>query len=322
MRPWLWLPASWSHQLAPAILPVVAKLASNESARWKSFAWKGLEFPNPLGIAGGVDKSGAQLTSWQALGAGFLEVGTVTPRPQGPNPGRIMDRDSKTLSVWNKMGFPNPGAEAVREQLDKIKTDLQIPLFINLGKNRDTDNQNAVKDYISAFKTLQEYSETFVINISSPNTKGLRDLQSRELLSSFLAELRQVANSKKLLLKLSPDMNAGMLRESLDLGVQEKMDGFILTNTTLQRPGDLPFPNEGGVSGAPLQPISRQTLELAVQHLGNDKKNYLIVSVGGIMDYEEVEWRLKHGADLVQVYAALIFQGPFFFQRAARYSWQ
>jgi dihydroorotate dehydrogenase len=300
---------------------VAALFGPKGPLRWKSFHWKGEEYSNPLGIAGGVDKEGNQLVHWQSLGAGFLEVGTVTPRPQGPNPGLIMDRDTKTLSVWNKMGFPNPGADLVKAQLLKVKPNLKIPLFINIGKNRDTDNLDALKDYSLAFNILKDCGQTFVINISSPNTKGLRDLQSRDHLRDLLAGLRQVAAEKNLLLKLSPDMAPDSLKECLDLGVQEKMDGFILTNTTIQRPGNLPFPNEGGVSGVPLKSLSRQALELAIQHLGPIKKDFLIVSVGGILDFSEVSWRLAHGANLTQVYAALIYNGPFFFRKAAKYQW-
>jgi dihydroorotate dehydrogenase len=322
MKPWLWLPPTWSHALAPAALPLAAFFAPRTPVRWKSLRWKGLEFNNPLGLAGGVDKEGTQLIYWQNLGAGFLEVGTITPRPQGPNPGVIMDRDTKTLSVWNKMGFPNPGAEVVQAQLEKIRPQLKVPLFINIGKNRDTDNKDAIKDYIAAFNILKSCSDVFVINISSPNTKGLRDLQSREHLRDFLAGIRQVAFDKKLLLKLSPDMPMDQLKESLDLGVSEKMDGFILTNTTLQRPESLPFPaSEGGVSGNPLKQLSRQALSAAIQHLGNIKQDHLIVSVGGILDSDEIAWRLENGADLVQVYAALVYHGPFFFQKVAKHPW-
>ncbi|MEY4615888.1 MAG: hypothetical protein RJB66_848 [Pseudomonadota bacterium] len=321
IKPWLWIPPSWSHNLAPAILPVLSFFHKEGPTRWKPLSWKNQQFENPLGIAGGVDKQGNQLLHWQKLGAGFLEVGTVTPRPQGPNPGTIMDRDSKTLSVWNKMGFPNPGAEFVKEKIESILPDLKVPLFINIGKNRDTDNDHAIDDYKSALQTLQNCGTTFVINISSPNTKGLRDLQSREHLRVFLSEVRQSAPNKNLLLKLSPDMSDDQLREAIDLGAQEKMDGFILTNTTLQRPGNLPFPSEGGVSGSPLRLISRKTLQTAVSHLGHDKKNFLIVSAGGIMDCEEIAWRLENGADLTQIYAALIYHGPLFFKKAARFQW-
>lgn len=322
MKPWLWLPPTWSHTMAPALLPLASIFSSNEDLRWKTFDWKGQKFLNPLGIAGGVDKSGTQLIHWQKLGAGFLEVGTITPNPQNPNPGLIMDRDTKTFSVWNKMGFPNPGAESVKSVLFNLLPHLKIPLFINIGKNRDTDNSSALQDYLKAFQILKDCAKTFVINISSPNTKGLRDLQSKTYLKSLLAALRQEMSEHHLLVKLSPDMSSDQLKESLDVGLEEKIDGFILTNTTLQRPIPLPYsPLEGGVSGDPLKMLSRQTLEIAVHHLGMDKQKILLVSVGGIMDANEIQWRLDQGANLIQVYAALIYHGPYFFKSMARQKW-
>ncbi len=322
MKPWLWLPPKWSHSLAPTFLPLATLFSSSEELRWKSFEWKGNSFLNPLGIAGGVDKTGTQLRHWQKLGAGFLEVGTITPRPQGPNPGLIMDRDTKTFSIWNKMGFPNPGAEHVREVLLSLKGELKVPLFINIGKNRDTDNNEALSDYLKTFQILKECGKTFVVNISSPNTKGLRDLQTKSHFKNLLSTLRNEMPEHNILVKLSPDMSQDQLKECLDIGLEEKIDGFILTNTTLQRPITLPFaPLEGGVSGDPLKSLSRQSLETTVHHLGKDKNKVLLVSVGGVMDAREIQWRLDHGANLVQVYAALIYHGPFFFKEMARQSW-
>lgn len=322
MKPWLWLPPKWSHDLAPMVLPIVSSIGAVGPKEWKPLQWGGHHFPNPLGIAGGVDKVGNQLIPWQKLGAGFLEVGTVTPRAQGPNSGRIMDRDSKTQSIWNKMGFPNPGAETVKNNLLAIKDQLRIPLFINIGKNRTTENSEAIKDYTEAFQILKNCSETFVINISSPNTKGLRDLQGQQYLKDFLSELRQVASDKKLLVKLSPDLGVDPLKESLDLCLSEKMDGIILTNTTLQRANNLPYPaHEGGVSGEPLKELSRRRLIETMEHLGRDRKKLLVISVGGVLDSDEIQWRLDKGADLVQVYAALIYHGPCFFRKVAGHQW-
>lgn len=322
MKPWLWLPPMWTHSMAPALLPLVTAFTSKTPERGKGFHWKGHDFINPLGIAGGVDKKGDTLIHWQNLGAGFLEIGTITPRPQDPNSGVIIDRDTKSHSLWNKMGFPNAGAEMTRAHLLKMAPKLKIPLFINIGKNRDTDNRDALKDYKSAIKTLEACSDTFVINISSPNTTGLRDLQHRDQLKNLLAGVRQAAPQKKLLLKLSPDLSQDQLKDCLDLGVQEQMDGFVLTNTTLQRPLDLPFPKgEGGVSGEPLKALSRQALLKATSHLGESKQNLLIISAGGIMNSEEVRWRLDHGANLIQVYSALVYTGPFFFRNVVRELW-
>jgi len=323
MKPWLWLPPKWSHSMAPTLLPLATLFSSKTPIHWRSFQWNGMEFINPLGIAGGVDKEGYSLLHWQHLGAGFLEVGTITPKAQAPNPGLIIDRDHKSFSLWNKMGFPNAGADSAKAHLLKIAPKIKVPLFINIGKNRDTENKNALNDYISALKTLNECGKTFVINISSPNTSGLRDLQHKDQLKYLLAGVRQAAPEKTLLLKLSPDMSNDQLKECLDLGIQENMNGFILTNTTLQRLSSLPYPNmEGGVSGEPLKFLSRQALLTAITHLGESKNNLLIVSAGGILDSEEVKWRLDHGANLIQVYAALVYDGPFFFRNVVKKLWQ
>lgn len=322
MKPWLWLPPKWSHSMAPALLPLATVFASRAPARGDGFQWKGYDFINPLGIAGGVDKEGISLLHWQQLGAGFLEVGTITPLAQRANPGLIIDRDNKSHSLWNKMGFPNAGADIAKDHLLKMKAKLKVPLFINIGKNRDTDNLQALNDYKSAIKTLDSCSDIFVINISSPNTTGLRDLQQRDQLKNLLAGIRHEAPQKKLLLKLSPDMSQDQLKDCLDLGLQEKMDGFVLTNTTLQRPLDLPFPKgEGGVSGEPLKILSRYALTTTTTHLGASKQNLLIVSAGGIMNSEEVRWRLDHGANLIQVYSALVYSGPFFFRNVVKELW-
>jgi dihydroorotate dehydrogenase len=324
MKPWLWLPPTWSHVMAPHLLPILAQCADSKTPQWKSFDWKGNQFKNPLGVAGGIDKEGHQLIAWQSLGAGFVEVGTITPRPQTPNPGKIMDRQLSTLSIWNKMGFPNEGVQVLKTRLEKIGDKIQIPLFVNIGKNRDTANDNAYQDYLICIKELKQLTKVFVINVSSPNTKGLRDLQSAESLQKLLQPLRQEAANHSLLLKLSPDMDADSLKRLLDLCLTEQIDGVVLTNTTLQRPNkSLPYSAvEGGVSGAPLRELSRQALLTAIQHVGADRSKLLLVSVGGVTDSAEVQWRLDHGAHLVQTYSALIFQGPFFFKKVAKDLWQ
>jgi dihydroorotate dehydrogenase len=324
MKPWLWLPPAWSHKLAPHLLPLLAHCGDTKTPQWQSFEWRGNLFNNPLGVAGGVDKAGHQLLAWQALGAGFIEVGTITPRPQTANPGKIMDRQYTTLSLWNKMGFPNEGVQTLKNRLEQIHDKIHIPLFVNIGKNRDTPNENAEQDYLACIKELKNLAKIFVINISSPNTKGLRDLQSTENLRKLLRPLRQEAANHSLLLKLSPDLEPEALKDLLDLCLTEQINGVILTNTTLQRPlASLPYSTtEGGVSGAPLRALSRKSLLTAVEHLGLDRNKLLLVSVGGVTDAEEVQWRIQHGAHLVQTYSALVFQGPFFFKKVAKTLWQ
>jgi dihydroorotate dehydrogenase len=323
IKPWLWLPPEWSHVMAPHFLPILAHCGDQKTPQWNSFEWKGHVFQNPLGVAGGVDKEGHQILAWQSLGAGFVEVGTITPRPQTPNPGKIMDRQNSTLSLWNKMGFPNEGVEVLKKRLEALGGKSQIPLFINIGKNRETPNESAYQDYLKCIQELRNLIKVFVINISSPNTKGLRDLQSVASLRELLKPLRNEANNHSLLLKLSPDMESDALKDILDLCLHEKIDGVILTNTTLQRPlKSLPYSNEGGLSGEPLKEFSRKALVTAVKHVGNDKNKLLLVSVGGVTNAEEVQWRLNQGAHLVQTYSGLIFEGPFFFKKVAKKIWQ
>jgi dihydroorotate dehydrogenase len=316
--------------MAPYVLPWIARFYKQlykqpkNNHEWDPFVFRNLQFKNRLGLAGGVDKTGSQLLSWQALGAGFLEVGTITPRPQNANPGCIMNRDLKTHSLWNKMGFPNQGIEALKKSLTPVRDQIKVPLFINIGKNRDTLNENATDDYLKCVRELSYLADAFVVNISSPNTKGLRELQDEKFLKRLLTEIRAaVPIQQTLLVKLSPDMTKEQLCQSLDIAIESGINGFVLTNTTTSRTKDLShFPSEGGVSGLPLVSLSRWALEICNRHLieklGSNKKNIIIVSVGGILSANEIQFRLNMGADLVQVYSALIFEGPLFFSKVAK----
>jgi dihydroorotate dehydrogenase len=319
-RPWLWLPSRLAHDSAPYILPPFSALTGSADKTYRPFEWRGLRFENPLGLAGGVDKSGRCLKAWNKLGAGFLEVGTITPEPQGPNPGKIMDRDVARAALWNKMGFPNPGLKVLAKQLQSF--DRQgTPLFINIGKNRWTDNAQAFQDYALCIKELHTLADVFVVNVSSPNTKGLRDLLSEKELKSFLENIKKqvepVCPDKPLILKLSPDMDEQTLQMALTHSA-EFVDGWILTNTTKSRYEGHPFSADtGGVSGVPLQELSRKAL--AVARAFKEKfPEKLLISVGGVNSSQEVKRRLDGGADLVQMYSALVFQGPLFFRRTLK----
>lgn len=317
-RPWLWLPSRLAHDLSPYVLPLLSGLQPSFDKNLKSKEWRGLHFANPLGIAGGVDKNGHCLKAWSHLGCGFLEVGTVTPQPQGPNFGRIMDRDIRHQALWNKMGFPNMGMSALVKTLKAVKPQLTAPLLVNVGKNRWTDNQWAFKDYAQCVQGLAVFADAFVINLSSPNTEGLRDLLSESELLGFLSSLRNECEGrdghKPFLLKLSPDMNEQTLLMVLQIS-KPFVDGWILTNTTKSRAPELKFPMEsGGVSGQPLKELSIQALRLAAPiKKANPEK--LLISVGGVDAAEDVCERLELGADLIQVYSSLVFGGPFYFKR-------
>jgi dihydroorotate dehydrogenase len=321
LRPWLWLPSEWAHDLAPTVLPLAAAF-SGRPLSYKPFTWSGLTFQNPIGIAGGTDKTGGSLLSWQKLGAGFLEVGTITPKAQSQNPGKIMARDIPNENLWNKMGFPSPGCLYALTRLQSIKPQLQTPLFVNIGKNRTTPNESAAEDYVYCLEHLQSVADVFVVNISSPNTKGLRDLLKPQALTDFLKPIvsanQRLIKKTPLLLKLSPDMSDSEIATCLTLSRDLGIDGWIISNTTLDRTNAKQFPEEGGVSGRALTERSRDVLKKTISHLGSEKNGKLVVSVGGISDAQEIQTRLDMGADLVQVYSALVFQGPFFINKCLK----
>lgn len=318
--PWLYLPAHWSHKLSPLFLHFYDFWKSQvDTPQWGSFTWKNLHFSNPLGIAGGVDKDAEYLQSWWKLGAGFLEIGTITPQAQKGHSGKVIDRNNVELSVWNRMGFPSQGVAQAISQLKKQKHPYPTPLFANVGKNKLTSNTEASRDYISSMKQLSPFVDGFVLNISSPNTAGLRELLLPQNLKNFLEPVLQETKEleQPVLLKISPDITNDELKSILDISLQLSIDGWILTNTTNFRESHSRYPTEGGVSGAPLADTSKKLLKSCVEHLGPDRKEKLIISSGGVLTPEDVFERLNMGAQLVQVYAALIYQGPFFFRLVA-----
>lgn len=317
VKPWLWLPPQWAHDLGPSVLKLYGFFANPSPPAWRSFLWRGLVFKNPVGIAGGVDKNAENLRAWAALGCGFIEVGTVTPLPQEANPGKIMARHEPTLSLWNKMGFPSHGAEEVRDNL-RAQKPFATPVFLNVGKNRETPNEKAVEDYLAVMMFFRGLVDAFVVNISSPNTKGLRDLQAAETLSALLKPLIVEAGTTPVLLKLSPDLPEEDFIASIQAADRAGVAGFILTNTTLSRISGPDYPPEGGMSGAPLKTLSLKALQLAQKALGENRKNKLLVSVGGVMTPDDVFERLQLGANLVQTYSGLIYDGPGFFLKVAK----
>ncbi len=324
--PWLLLPAQLAHDLSPIGLQLYSLFQNAPTPTWKSFVWKNIVFKNRLGLAGGVDKNADLINVWGPIGCGFMEIGTVVPQPQKPNPGKTLVRSLKDLALWNQMGFPSAGAEDVYHNLKDYKQNSSLPVFINIGKNRATANEFASADYVTLLEKFYGVADAFVVNISSPNTQGLRDLAKAENLKKFLEpilrsrfELTENTGSEKpILLKLSPDMDSDDLKTVIDTCMKKKLDGFVLTNTTLQRKTLESFPQTGGVSGKPLQDLSKKSLQIVCNHLGKDKSKNLIISAGGVMTPEDVFERIEMGADLIEVYTALVFQGPGFFKEVAR----
>ncbi|RMF50254.1 MAG: quinone-dependent dihydroorotate dehydrogenase [Bacteroidetes bacterium] len=261
----------------------------------------GLRFANPVGLAAGLDKNAELLSFWRHLGFGFVEVGTVTPRPQPGNPRPRLFRIPSDQALLNRMGFNNDGALAMAHRLEKRPPDLIVG--VNLGKNRDTPLQEAEKDYRSAFEVLRDLGDFFVINLSSPNTPGLRSLQHRDFIYKVADQL-QACNtpSKPLLLKLSPDLPPPILEEVGEAARTAGFAGFVAGNTTTQI--TYPHLGDGGVSGAPLRPL-RQKLVEALKPQGLP-----LIGVGGIDSGEEACATLAQGCTLIELYTGLIYRGP------------
>ena len=324
-KPWLYLPSTWLYSLSPIALKFYSRFNSFQTYKWKSIQWRDLFFPNPLGTAGGLDKSALYMKDYFSLGAGFIEVGTVTPKAQSPNPYKILDRSVKHLSLWNNMGFPNKGLDFVKERLEiffenrnRFHNESSIPLFINIGKNRETPISHAIEDYRKGMMALYPFADAFVINISSPNTKDLRELFSEKNLPTFLRELNEIRLGLKiqrpLILKLSPD-EEGFIR-IIEQSLAENVDGWCICNSTKQRPIKNLFPEDrGGLSGKLLAKSSVELLKQLTAYLKkHEVKDKLVISCGGVLTAQDVLERLNLGADLVQVYSALVFRGFGFFK--------
>lgn len=277
----------------------------------------GLEFPSPIGLAAGLDKGDVFAPAFFGMGFGFVEIGTITPRPQAGNPRPRLFRLKPQRALLNRMGFNNAGMEAVAARLGKLARQPG-PVFINLGKNKDTPNERAADDYVLTFRTLAPLADAAVINVSSPNTPGLRALQAAGDLSALVAAVAQErdALSKSsnrrvpLLVKLSPDEPDDRLAAIAEAAVNAGADALIATNTTLSRAGVESHPlskEQGGLSGAPLRDRSQAVCKLLFQTVGARAP---IIGVGGISTAEDAYARLRAGASLVQVYSAFVYAGP------------
>ena len=273
----------------------------------------GLAFDSPLGMAAGFDKGEVLVRGLHALGFGHVEVGTITPRPQAGNPRPRLFRLPEHRALINRMGFNNEGTEACGHRLAALPREGRGIVGVNVGKNKDTPNERAVDDYLAAIDALHPWADYLVVNLSSPNTPGLRDLQVRapleRLLGACVDRVRPLG--KPLLVKLAPDLAPEALDEAVDVAVACGTSGVIATNTTIQRPGAVathPRAGEaGGLSGAPLAPLSLFALRRAHARAAG---RIPVVGVGGIMDAADAYARIRAGASLVQVYTGLVYGGP------------
>jgi dihydroorotate dehydrogenase len=276
----------------------------------------GIEFPNSVGLAAGLDKNGVVIDGMAALGFGFIEIGTVTPRPQPGNPKPRLFRVKEAQGIINRFGFNNLGVDQLIRNVQAAK--YRGVLGINIGKNFDTPNERAVDDYLIGLRKVYPYASYIAVNISSPNTKNLRQLQEKEALDVLLSTLKaeqkiladQYGKYVPIALKIAPDLDAQQIIEIADLLKKHAFDGVIATNTTLDRDAVKGLPNAaetGGLSGAPVRQKSTQVIQQLSQQLAGELP---IIGVGGILSGADAVEKIAAGASLVQLYSGLIYRGP------------
>jgi len=312
---------SWAAR-HPAMLGLMAELCQVRDKRLE-VELLGLRFPNPIGLAAGLDKNATAVLSWPALGFGFVEVGSVTALAQPGNGKPRLFRLPKDEAIINRMGFNNDGAEVVAKRLQQLRDNfgpLSVPLGINLGKSKITPLEQAPTDYLQSLGKLWNYGDYFVINVSSPNTPGLRELQDKDKLEELLAAItgfaKQQPQNKPLLLKIAPDLTWNQIDEILTLIQQYQLAGIIATNTTTARAGlKTKIDEMGGLSGKPLAAPSLEILKYLSQQL---QGKLPIISVGGIFTPQDVQERLQAGANLVQIYTSFIYEGPMLLKRLCK----
>ena len=275
----------------------------------------GIKFPNPVGLAAGLDKNAELFNELSNLGFGFIEIGTVTPKPQPGNPPKRLFRLVEDKGIINRMGFNNDGVAAIIARLKKNKN---VIIGGNIGKNKWTENEKAHEDYLYCFGQLAPYVDYFVVNVSSPNTPNLRSLQEKEPLQKLLTLLQEangkLPKSKPILLKIAPDLTDEQLLDIIDIVKQTSIAGVIATNTTISRDG-LVSPNKtetGGLSGKPLTKRSTEVIRFLAEKSGH---SFPIIGVGGIHSPEDALEKLHAGASLVQLFTGFIYEGPSLIKR-------
>ena len=290
--------------------PVLRVLGSFQpSSKPKTFF--GLNFPNPIGLAAGLDKNGVALPAWAALGFGFIEIGTVTAKPQPGNPKPRVFRLPEQQALINRLGFNNDGADAIAQRLAALRVSGRwptVPVGINIGKSRATPLEQAAADYLYSFRMLRDFADYVTLNVSSPNTPGLRDLQKPEKLSELLYAIAKETGTapKPLVVKISPDMSAIELIAIVGVCEENGVSGIIATNTTLDHSMIPPQHDQaGGLSGAPLRDKSTELVrEIAA------RSTIPVIASGGIFDAHSAREKFQAGAQLIQLYTGFVYRGP------------
>lgn len=275
----------------------------------------GLTFKNPVGLAAGFDKNAKVIDALSCLGFGFIEIGTLTPKPQPGNDKPRLFRLPEDQALINRLGFNNEGVIAAVNRLRKRRSSVVVGG--NIGKNKWTPNESAWEDYLYCFNALYEHVDYFVVNVSSPNTPGLRELQEKKPLQELLQRVKDLSLTKPeikpVLLKIAPDLTSGQLNDIVDICKTTAIDGIIATNTTVSRDGlqteskKLAAIGAGGLSGKPLARRSTEVIRYLREALGKD---FPIIGVGGIMSAEDAVEKLQAGADLIQLYTGFVYEGP------------
>jgi len=327
-------PTEWVHYFSMNCLRILCSVGFLRKLLSASFSPKGnlefevwnLEFPNRIGLGAGFDKNAKYLRELETLGFGFVEIGTVTPLPQAGNDKPRLFRLPKDKALINRMGFNNDGVKVIAERLHQWQSTVhsqqskvnsqRLIIGGNIGKNKITPNEDAWKDYEICFKELHHYVDYFVVNVSSPNTPGLRELQEKESLRKILRHLQMINNgkavAKPILLKIAPDLTIEQLNDVIDLALEIKLDGLVATNTTIDREGleyDLRIGTleTGGLSGKPLQ---KRSTEIVKYIFEKTKGEIPVIASGGIFTGADAKEKFDAGASLVQVWTGFIYEGP------------
>ncbi|MFN3352286.1 MAG: quinone-dependent dihydroorotate dehydrogenase [Brevundimonas sp.] len=302
------LDAETAHDLALAALKAGLALPSPPDDPRLATTVAGLALPNPIGLAAGLDKNAAALKGLARLGFGFVECGSVTPRAQPGNPRPRLFRLSEDRAVINRMGFNNLGLEAFAANLSRRPGGLVVGA--NLGANKDSEDRAA--DYVTGLQRLKGAADYFTVNVSSPNTPGLRALQGEAALDDLLGRVAEArgTDAAPVFLKIAPDLSADEIAQIVEAGVRHRLSGLIVSNTTLDRPATLTSAHAGetgGLSGRPLRPKAIEALRIAAQASAG---RLVLISAGGVETGDDVLERLRAGASAVQVYSALVYEGP------------
>ncbi|MGI8952642.1 MAG: quinone-dependent dihydroorotate dehydrogenase [Chitinophagaceae bacterium] len=335
------LPAEDAHYLSMNLLRKSCNINFIQSFIQKKFQFNnyalskklfGLEFKNPVGLGAGFDKNAIYLDELQMLGFGFVEIGTVTPIAQSGNKKPRLFRLPKDKALINRMGFNNDGVEVISSRLKRYKSEIRNPkseIIIggNIGKNKSTPNEDAWKDYAICFKNLFDCVDYFVVNVSSPNTPGLRELQEKESLRKILSNLQNINQQKNsvkpLLLKVSPDVTQQQLNDIISLALEINLDGFVATNTTINRENlsknskvKIQKIGDGGLSGNPLKERSTEI----IKYISKQTQNKIpIIASGGIFTGEDAKEKLNAGASLVEIWTGFIYEGPSIIKNICNY---